>query len=131
MENNRSTWSKWSRWWHLRSHHGGWRRCLPTKHGVFSYDMASDVLWEREATPSYRKKSAHGSWRAELGVRRWLHLQPGWHRPALVWVVTPYPPCRRVSCHLLSQEEEPLAMPGGRCNFLMTKPFVPALPAGM
>src|SRR5262245_55467463 len=35
----------------------------------------------------------------------------------------PTPPCRRVSCHLLSQEEEPLAMPGGRCNFLMTKPF--------
>jgi hypothetical protein len=28
--------------------------------------MASDTLWEREETPSYCKKSAHCSWRAEL-----------------------------------------------------------------
>jgi hypothetical protein len=44
---------------------GGLLRCLPTKLFVFSYDMASDTLWERDETPSYRKKSAHCSRRAK------------------------------------------------------------------
>ena len=47
------------------------------------------------------------------------------------WSAAPGTPSRQISCHLLSQEEEPLAMPRVRCNLLMTKPFAPALPAGM
>ena len=38
--------------------------------GFFSHDTASDVLWEREVTPSYRKKSAHCSWRAWTRAHR-------------------------------------------------------------
>jgi hypothetical protein len=46
-------------------------------------------------------------------------------------LLRPVPPSRHGSCHLLSQRESPLAIPHMRCNLLMTKPFVLALPAGM
>src|SRR4030095_14254686 len=52
----------------MRSHHGGLLWCLPTKHFVFLYDTAFYALWEREETPSYRKKSAHCSWRANIAL---------------------------------------------------------------
>src|SRR5712691_318856 len=63
-EKERKPWEKGSRWWHIRAHHWGLPRLLPAKHIVFSHDRASDALWKREETSSYRKKSAHCSWRA-------------------------------------------------------------------
>ena len=40
-ENNRRTWGTWSRWWRLRAHQGGLRRCLLRLRGVWAWRAAA------------------------------------------------------------------------------------------
>jgi hypothetical protein len=63
-------------------------------------------------------------------VRRWLHLQPGWHRPAGLVCRAQHP----LAACLLSPSVTGGVAPGyAWCalNPLMTKPLAPSLAAGM
>ena len=63
-------------------------------------------------------------------MRRWLHLQPGWHRPAGLVCRARHP----LAACLMSPSVAGGVAPGYarvRCNPLMTKPLEPSLAAGM
>lgn len=49
----------------------------------------------------------------------------------LAWSAAPYPPWRRVSCHLPSQGEQPCTEPPFLCNLLRKNPYKKTLPAGI